>query len=123
MSSKLRICPTGIFLLLQIYLYAQEKAENIIKANIPDSLTKGADAVCRLDETEVEIKSPGKIIVRERHMYTILNERADKLAEYVTTYDKLSTINYANGTLYSAEGREIGHFKKKDMSDYTNEGI
>jgi hypothetical protein len=123
MSSKLRICLTGIFLLLQIYLYAQEKAENIIKANIPDSLTKGADAVCRLDETEVEIKSPGKIIVRERHMYTILNERADKLAEYVTTYDKLSTINYANGTLYSAEGREIRHFKKKDMSDYTNEGI
>ena len=117
----LRICLTHIFLLLQIYLSAQDKAEFYIKETIPDSLTKGADAVCRLDETEVEIKSPGKIIVRERHMYTILNDKAEDLAEYVTSYDKLSTINYVNGTLYNANGKEVRHFKKKDMSDYANE--
>ena len=122
MGAKLRICLTGLCLLLQIYLYAQEKTENIIKREIPDSLTRNADAVCRLDETEVEVISPGKIIVRERHIYTILNEHADELARYVATYDKLSTLNYVNGTLYNALGKEIRHFKKKDMSDFTNEG-
>ena len=80
MGDKLRICLTGLCLLLQIYLYAQEKTENIIHQNIPDSLTRDADAVCRLDETEVEVKSPGKIIVRERYIYTILNEQAEHLA-------------------------------------------
>ncbi len=123
MSALLRICLTSVFLFLQIYLYAQEKAESIIKSKISDSLIKGADAVCRLDETEVEIKSPGKIIVRERHMYTILNERAEELTRYVTTYNKFSTINYANGALYDAEGKGIRHFKKQDMADFTNEGV
>ncbi len=122
MSAPLRICLTSIFLFLQIYLYAQEKAESIIKENVPDSLTNGADAVCRLDETEVEIKSPGKIVVRKRHMYTILNEKSERLAEYLSPYDKLSTINYAEGTLYNSQVKEIRHFRKKDMSDFANEG-
>jgi len=122
MGEKLKICLTGLCLLLQIYLYAQEKTENIIRQTIPDSLTRDADAVCRLDETEVEIKSPAKIIVRERHIYTILNEKAEQLGRYIATYDKLSTLNYVSGTLYNSLGKEVNHFKKKDMSDFTNEG-
>ena len=55
-------------------------------------------------------------------IYTILNEKAEHLARYVSTYDKCPRINYANGTLYNAEGKEIRHFKKKDMSDFTKEG-
>jgi Domain of Unknown Function with PDB structure (DUF3857)/Transglutaminase-like superfamily len=123
MSAKLRVCLTGLFLFLQIYLSAQDKSENYIKGAIPDSLTKGADAVCRLDEQEVEILSPGKIVVRERHVYTILNDNAEGLSTYNTHYDKLTTINYANGTLYNSLGKELKHFKKKDMSDYSNPGI
>jgi len=122
MSAKLRVCLTGLFLFLQIYLSAQDKSENYIKGAIPDSLTKGADAVCRLDEQEVEILSPGKIVVRERHVYTILNDNAEGLSTYNTHYDKLTTINYANGTLYNSLGKELKHFKTKDMFDYSNPG-
>src|SRR5450432_162561 len=122
MSAKLRVCLTGLFLFLQIYLSAQDKSENYIKGAIPDSLTKGADAVCRLDEQEVEILSPGKIVVRERHVYTILNDNAEGLSTYNTHYDKLTTINYANGTLYNSLGKELKHFRTKDMFDYSNPG-
>lgn len=122
MSAKLSVCLAGFFILLQNYMYAQEKAENIIKQEIPDSLTKGADAICRLDQTEVEVESPGKIIVRERHTYTILDEQAEDLSKFFASYDNLSAIHYANGTLFNAQGKEIRHFKKKDMSDFTNEG-
>lgn len=122
MGFKLRICLTGLLLFLQIYLSAQDKTENYIKAAIPDSLTQGADAVCRLDEHEVDILSPSKIVVRERHVYTLLNGNAEELATYNTHYDKLTLINYANGTLYDNQGKELKHFKKKDMSDYANEG-
>jgi Domain of Unknown Function with PDB structure (DUF3857)/Transglutaminase-like superfamily len=122
MSAKLKICLTGIFLFLQIYLSAQDKIENYVKGEIPESLSKGADAVCRLEEYNVEVKSPGKIVVRERHVYSILNDNAEKLSNYYTHYNKLTTINYVDGALYNSVGKDLKHFKKKDMSDYARDG-
>ena len=122
MSVKLRICHTIICLFLQIYLSAQDKNENYITAPIPDSLKKDADAVCRLDEHEFEIISPGKIFERERHIYTILNSNADKYSSYNTHYNKLTTINSVNGYLYNEVGKELKHFKKKDMYDVARDG-
>jgi hypothetical protein len=122
MGTQLKTALTGICLTLQIYLSAQDKSEVYIKGSIPDSLKKDADAVCRLDEQDVELLSTAKVIVRERHIYTILNNGEEGLARYRTGYDKLTSINYVNGTLYDAQGKELNHFKKKDMSDFTNEG-
>jgi Domain of Unknown Function with PDB structure (DUF3857)/Transglutaminase-like superfamily len=122
MSLKLRICLTGIFLFLQIYLSAQEKAEIYIKQNIPDSIIKDADGVCRLNEIEVEIKSPAKIIIRRRNIYTILDAKAEELSNFYTGYNKLTNINSVHGVLYNSAGKEIRHFKKGDMSDFANLG-
>jgi hypothetical protein len=122
MGARLKICLTGISLFLQIYLSAQDKIENYVKGEIPEILTKGADAVCRLEEYDVEVRSPGKIIVRERHVYTILNDNAEKLSDYYTHYNKLTTINSVDGALYNSAGKEMKHFKKKDMSDYARDG-
>jgi transglutaminase-like putative cysteine protease len=122
MGASPRICLTGILLILQIYLSAQEKASSIINAPIPDSLTKGADAVCLLDEMAVEILSVSKMTMRERHIYKILNRNAEYLANYETEYDKLTNINFVNGRLFNDHGAEIKSFKKKDMSDRTNDG-
>ena len=90
MSAKLKIVLTGILLFLQIYLCAQEKTENIIKQDIPDSLTKGADVVCRLAETTVEIKTPGKIIVHERNIYTILHDGGSAYGNFTVSYTHLT---------------------------------
>jgi Domain of Unknown Function with PDB structure (DUF3857)/Transglutaminase-like superfamily len=122
MSAMLKTCLTGLFLFLQIYLSAQDKIENYVKGEISPSLTKDADAVCRLEEYDVEVKSPGKIIVRERHVYSVLNENADKLSNYNTHYNKLTSINYVDGILFNSSGKELKHFKKKDMSDVARDG-
>lgn len=122
MSTRLSICLTGLFLFLQIYLSAQDKSENYIKGDIPEFLKKDADAVCRLDEQVVEIISPGKIVVKERHIYTILNDNAEYLATYRTHYNKLNVIQDVYGSLYNSTGKELKHFKKKDMSDYAQNG-
>ena len=123
MGASPRICLTGILLILQIYLSAQEKAATIINAPIPDSLTKGADAVCLLNEKVIEIISTSKMTVRDRNIYTILNRNAEHLAHYAKGYDKLININSVNGRLFNERGVEIKSFKKKDMSDYTADGI
>ena len=122
MGASLRICLTGILLILQIYLSAQEKAATFINVPISDSLTKGADAVCLLDEKVIEILSTSKMTVHNRKIYTILNRNAESLAQYVTGYDKLKNINNVYGRLFNERGSEIKSFKKKDMSDYTADG-
>jgi hypothetical protein len=101
---------------------SQDKTEDFTKTAISDILSKNADAVCRLDEHDIEIVSTGKVIVRKRHVYTILNSNGEKWSHYGTNYNKLDVINYVNGTLYNGEGKELRHFKKKDMLDIPRDG-
>jgi Domain of Unknown Function with PDB structure (DUF3857)/Transglutaminase-like superfamily len=89
---------------------------------IPDSLKKNADVVVRSDEMTMEIKSPSKAVIKQKRAYTILNENGAKYADYVSHYDKFTSINYIDGFLYDAFGKEIKHVKKKDMQDLSGTG-
>src|SRR6476659_3285282 len=87
-------------------------------STIPDSLMENANIVVRLEEQYYEIKSTVKVISHERHVYTILNEKGDRYATYRTHYNNKSVfINSVNATLYDAGGKDLRHFKKKDMQD------
>ncbi len=103
--------------LLIVFSVSGLEAQSYPASSIPDSLKQNADMVVRLDEHVTEIKSPGHIIAREHHVYTILNENADRYASYKTFYDKFTKINYVNAVLYDANGKELKHFRKKDMQD------
>lgn len=87
---------------------------------IPDSLLNNADVVKRYEEMILEIKSPGKFVWHERHVYTILNEAGNDYANYKSNYDKFTTIDYCSATLYDGKGKEIRHLKKKDMPDFAD---
>src|SRR3982751_4079622 len=85
---------------------------------IPDSLKENAEVVVRLQEMIWEIKSPGQAILKMHFVYTILNEKGDGYAEYRSVYNNKSRlINSINAYLYDASGKEIRHFKKKEMED------
>jgi len=98
-------------------------AQSYNVALIPDSLKKDARAVMREEEYVLEIKSPEKAIEKKHHVFTILNENADNFGGYSGWYDKFVSINWIDGFLYDANGKEVKHVKKKDMDDrsYTNE--
>jgi hypothetical protein len=87
---------------------------------IPDSLLSNANVVKRYEEIIMEIKSPGKYIWHERHVYTILNEAGDDYAGYKSNYDQFTTIDYVSAILYDGKGKEIKHVKKKDMLDFAD---
>ncbi len=108
----------SIIFLTPALLFAQQY--NV--SNIPDSLKKDADVVTRYEERIFEIKSPGKAVEHERHVYTILNESADYLGNYKSYYDKFTSIDHINGTLYDANGKELKHAKKGDMEDVSGTG-
>jgi hypothetical protein len=84
---------------------------------IPDSLKKNTRMVKRYEEIRVEIKSPGKAVVHEHHVYSILNESAKRFGTYSSYYNKFKGINSISGILYDALGKELKRTKKKDMQD------
>ena len=92
-------------------------AQSYNVALIPDSLKKDARAVMREEECVLEIKSPEKAIEKWHKVVTILNENGDDFAQYFNGYDKFTSINWIDGYLYDANGKELKHVKKKDMDD------
>jgi Domain of Unknown Function with PDB structure (DUF3857)/Transglutaminase-like superfamily len=102
------------FILLTISGFAQK----FPASSIPDSLIENANVVVRLEEQSYEIKSTGKAVSHERHVYTILNEKGAYYATYKTFYNNKSVfINSVVAYMYDESGKEIRHFKKKDMED------
>ena len=106
-----------LYVLLVMLVPSLIMAQNYNVLLIPDTMKKGADAVKRYEEYVLEIKSPGKATFKERHVYTVLNESGKGYGSYTSGYGKFNSINYINGTLYDAMGKEIKHIKKKDMQD------
>ena len=102
-----------LLLLLPFCAGAQNYAVNAI----PDSLRKGARAVLREAEVVIEVKSPAKAIVREHHVYTVLDNTGDNLGGFSSWYDKFNTIDEVSGVLYDAQGKQLKKARRKDMED------
>ncbi|MFL9484667.1 DUF3857 domain-containing protein [Chitinophagaceae bacterium LWZ2-11] len=99
--------------LLPVIVFGQ----NYNVALIPDSLLKSADAVTRMEELHIIIKSPSSAIIKHKYAITVLNEAGNKYAEFGAFYDKLSILNDASGKLFDATGKQIKAVKKKEMAD------
>lgn len=97
------------------------QAQNYSTALIPDSLRKDARAVLRESEMILEIKSPGKAVLRERNVYTILNSNGDNMGGYTSWYDKFTSISEISGVLYDSLGKVVRKAKRKDMQDRSAE--
>lgn len=102
-----------LFFLSPVIVFGQ----NYNVALIPDSLLKSADAVTRMEELHIIIKSPSSAIIKHKYAITVLNESGNKYAEFGAFYDKLSILNDASGKLFDATGKQIKAVKKKEMAD------
>jgi len=92
-------------------------AQNYNTSLIPDSLRKDARAVLRESEEILEIKSPGKAVLRDHEVYTVLNANGDNLGSYESRYDRFNSISDILGVLYDSLGKVIRKAKRKDMQD------
>jgi hypothetical protein len=106
-----------VFCAALLGLGVQVSAQSYNVALIPDSLKKDARAIVRDEEYILEIKSPGKAVLKERHVYTVFNEGGDNIGGYTSFYDQFTSISSITGTLYDGMGKELKRVKKKDMED------
>ncbi len=99
--------------LLQIRAHAQQWAAS----TIPVSLLTNANAVVRLDETQVEIRSLTRVNVHHHYVVTILNEAGDGYAEFEEMYDQFNHLGRIDGDLYNEEGKKIRSLRRNEIRD------
>lgn len=84
---------------------------------IPDSLKQNANAVVRLEETNIVISSQREMNVKRKRIITILNEKGLEAINAVENYDKKKRIKNIEATVYDASGNEIKKIRRKDFRD------
>ena len=84
---------------------------------IPAALLKGAHIIIRNSEKFVQLRSLDKMVVREKVVMTILDEKGDRYAYMAEFYDKFQSIESMDGTLYDAAGKKLKSVKKSDIKD------
>lgn len=97
------------------------QAQDLSIVHIPAPLLENANAIMRDHKLEITIKNPGQAVVKETEVYTILNERGARYANFNGYYDQIISISDIEGKLMDANGRELKKVKKKDISDLSNE--
>ena len=116
--------PLHCYLLLALGLYClPAAAQDPVTAPLPDSLTRDAGMVKRVDLTEIEIESPRKARMHRRYVYTILNHYGDIFSYIYTFYDKYHDLESVNAVLYDAGGHVVKKIKKSDLQDWNIEGM
>ncbi len=92
-------------------------------AGIADSLKEDANSIIRYSSDEVNIKAPGKAVVRHHSLVTILNEKGDKKAMVAYEYNrKYDTYSYIDVHIYDENGKMIKKYHKSDFYDVAAPG-
>lgn len=108
-----------IFFLFSSMIFAQ-KAE-YSTALIPDSLKQNANAVVRLDQTDIIISSGVSFCIKNKRIVTIFNDHGFSAINACENYDKTTTrVKRIKATVLDSTGNEIKKFKRKDFRDRTN---
>jgi len=103
-----------LMLLVQQYAVAQE----IMPASpIPDNLKENANAVIRLDRTEITISSRKSMAIKKTRIVTILNDNGLGYMQAYEQFDKSTSVNSIEALIYDANGKQIKKIKRKDFKE------
>ena len=83
--------------------------------SIPDSLQKNADAVMREDVRHFKIKDVNSAVMDVHEIVTVLNEDGKHHLNFGYTSDKFDYLDDAEITVYSAMGKKMNTYTKKEM--------
>jgi len=98
------------------FAFANE-GEDYAAKKIPADLLLHANAVMRVNQTEIDIVSPQEVNVTRHYAITILNEKGDVYANCTVPFSKLNSIDNISGYIYDANGGDVKKIKKSDFND------
>lgn len=85
--------------------------------SIPDSLKQNANAVVRLDQIDIVISSQRNMNIKQKRIVTVLNEKGQEAIDAYEYYNKKTTVENIQATVFDAFGNEIKKLKRKDFRD------
>jgi len=81
------------------------------------SLTSNADAIVRLDETDIDLLSHKNMVVKKRLVITVLRKAGNDAIENYAYYDTSTILKDLEVVVYNSSGKQIERIKKKDFHD------
>jgi len=84
---------------------------------ISDSLKDNANAVTRLDQTDITITSQRSMNIKTQRVVSVLNAKGQNDIDAYQYYDKSTSIKTIEAIVYDAFGKEIKKIKRKDFRD------
>jgi hypothetical protein len=96
-------------------LFSQKFDYSITK--IPDSLKQNADAVVRLNQIDIAIKSQREMSVHHQRIITVFNKAGLSSIDAVEYYSKNLSVNEIGATVFNSFGIEIKKIKRKDFRE------
>ncbi len=104
-------------LLFTFSLFAQEPKYQALV--LDKTLTENANAIVRLDEMDVHLKSHKAMNYTVRQVVTVLNKSGQQGARTAVGYDKETKIKGIEAIVYDKLGKKIEHFRRKDFKDFS----
>lgn len=95
--------------------FAQKGEYSVL--TIADSLKENANAVVRLDQTDITIVSQRSMNIKTLRAVTVLNEKGIRAVSASENYNKRSSVKNIEATVYDAFGGEVKKIKRKDFKD------
>lgn len=104
-----------LFLCLAIPMAAQKTGYTLL--SIPDSLKQNANAVVRLEQTDIHIKSCSDMTISVKTAVTFLNEKGWNSVHFYENYSRRWAIKNIGAVIFDFNGNEIKKLKRKDFKD------
>lgn len=114
---NLKLISSIIILFVSLNVFSQESLYSSF--TIPENLKKGANAVVRLNDLNISIESRQDLIVIERRIITVLNEKGNSEVQAYSGYDKHLKVKKIQAAIFDENGNEIKKIKKKDFIDHS----
>lgn len=109
----------SLFLILTFFVLFPIVSQNLEKSilTISDSLKTNANAVIRLENTNIEIFSPSKMVIQKEKTVTVLNKLGNDDGYITLYYDKDQKLKNYSARVYDAHGFEIKKINASDFQD------
>lgn len=98
-------------------LISSAQKSEFLATTIADSLKENANAVVRLDQTDITISSQRSMNSKNHRIVTVLDSKGFAATQAYEYYDKSTTVKNIEAIVYDAFGKEIKRIKRKDFKD------
>ncbi|MCL5128672.1 MULTISPECIES: DUF3857 domain-containing transglutaminase family protein [unclassified Algibacter] len=104
-----------LFLFITLFSFSQENLYTSF--SIADNLKQHANAVVRLNNTDIVLESSRNMLVTEKRIVTVLNKEGNDAINAYLYYDKNVNIKTLEVLVYNNFGKVIKKIKEKDFRD------